>query len=278
MGSSIYVYRFRDGDIVPMEGALVREVLEPYAPYEAPGEEHVAWVRAADGSEADVSVDHGVSFARPGSGVLDIVAELARRTGAAVLPGVEGAIVTSESDRQHLPQALRESAFVVPPPALTGQAIGLVIRPRPEPRTRPVLPPFPYLPDPVASGAVVAADERCACCGHDQGWLCTVPSLGRDGQDVPEGRLCPYCVAFGTAARRHGLYFNEVLPDQVPGAVAARIRERTPGLPGRGRRPWPAHCGDGALFVGTVTDDGRTADRSFRCRSCGNPVADTVRG
>lgn len=264
MSFSIYVYKFRHGDVVPVDQALVREVLEPYAPYEVPDGEHVEWVRAADGSDADVTVDHGIAFGRPGRGVLDIVAELTCRTGAAVLLG-ETAVVTSESDRRHLPEGLRGSAVVVPPPAMTGRAVELVMRPQPEPRTRPMLPPFPYHPDPVATGSVIAADEACACCGHDQGWIYTGPVHGRD---VPDGRLCPYCIAFGTAARRHGLYFNEIRPDQVPEAVARQIRERTPGLPVRECRHWPAHCGDGAAFVGTPVQDGSPAPCLFRCRSC----------
>ncbi|MGX1270641.1 CbrC family protein [Streptomyces phaeoluteigriseus] len=259
MGSSIHVYKFRDGEVVPLDRAQVREVLRPYAPYEVPEGEPVEWVRAADGSEADVGVDHGVTFSRPGPGVLGIVAELVRRTGAAVLlPGSDRpAIVTSESDRPHLPSELRADTVVIPPPSMTGSAIGLVINPQPERRRRPALPPFPYYADPVGTGAVVAADERCACCGHDQGWICTGPV---HGQGVPAGRLCPFCVAFGTAAKRHGAHFNEVPPNGLPEAAVRTIRERTPAPPALRDHPWPTHCGDGAVYVG---------DGVFRCRTCG---------
>lgn len=262
------MYKFRDGDVVPIDASLVREVLEPYAPYEVAEGERVEWVRAGDGSEADVCVDHGVGFERPGPGVLDIVAELARRAGAAVLLMDEGgtAIVTREPDRGHLPTGLRENAVVIPPQAMTGRAIAQVLDPRPEPRRRPMLPPFPYLPDPVRAGAVIAADETCGCCGHDQGWICTGPVYGRH---IPDGRLCPYCVAFGTAARRHGVFFHEACAEGMPDEAVTRIRERTPGLPAGRTGRWPTHCDDAAEYVGSLDEDGRPSPPLFRCRTCG---------
>ncbi|MFF3850618.1 CbrC family protein [Streptomyces sp. NPDC002328] len=261
MGSGLYVYKFRDGDVVPIDASLVREVLEPHAPYEVAKGEPVEWVRTGDGSESDVHVDHGVAFDRPGPGVLDLVAEVALRAGAAVLLMDEGGtvIVTRESDLARLPPDLQANAVVVPPPVMSGRAIRQVLDPRPEPRGRPPLPPFPYLPDPVGTGAVIAADEVCACCGHDQGWICTGPFHG--GHDLPDGRLCPYCVAFGTAANRHGVFFHEIAADGIPAETAARIRDRTPGLPAGRTVPWPAHCGDAAEYVGPAGE--------FRCRVCG---------
>jgi uncharacterized protein CbrC (UPF0167 family) len=251
MGFGIHLYKFRHGDIVPVDASTVREVLEPYAPYDVPEGEAVTWVRTADGSEADVCLDHGVCFDRPGRGVLDLVAEVARRTGAAVLllGDPTTAIVTSAGDREHLSEDLREGAVVVPPAALTGNAIEQVVRPRPEPRRRPVLPPFPYHPDPVATGSVVAADETCACCGHDQGWIHTGPVYGAD---VPDGRVCPYCIAFGTAAKRYGAFFNDIEMGRMPDEAARRIRERTPGFATWQDWGWPAHCGDGGVFLGAV--------------------------
>ncbi|WP_233273522.1 CbrC family protein [Streptomyces broussonetiae] len=250
MGTGIYVHAFRDGDTVPMDAAAVREVLLPYAPYDVPEGEPVEWVRAADGSDADVYLHRGVSFDRPGPGVLDIIAELARRTGAAiVLLADPTVIVTSEEDVRHLPEELRVRAVVVPPAALTGQAIEQVVRPRPEPRRRPMLPPFPYHPDPVATGAVTTADESCACCGHDQGWIYTGPVYG---EEEPDGRLCPYCIASGTAAKRHGVFFNEVEAGELPDEAARQICERTPGFVTWQDWGWPEHCGDGAVFLGAA--------------------------
>ncbi|MEU8692471.1 CbrC family protein [Streptomyces sp. NPDC048665] len=250
MGSGIYVHAFRDGDVVPMDAAAVREVLVPYAPYDVPDGEPVEWVRAADGTDADVYLHLGVSFDRPGPGVLDIVAELARRTGAAiVLLGDPTVIVTSEDDVRQLPEDLRARAVVVPPAALTGQAIEQVVNPRPEPRRRPLLPPFPYHPDPVATGSVRAADEPCACCGHDQGWIYTGPV---HGEDVPDGRLCPYCIAYGTAARRLGVFFNDVDAGRMPDGTARQICERTPGFATWQDWGWPEHCRDGAVFLGAA--------------------------
>ncbi|MFB7511484.1 CbrC family protein, partial [Streptomyces broussonetiae] len=68
----------------------------------------------------------------------------------------------------------------------------------------------PAAPTPRAGaprGGGPPADESCACCGHDQGWIYTGPVYG---EEEPDGRLCPYCIASGTAAKRHGVFFNEV--------------------------------------------------------------------
>ncbi|MGY4995124.1 CbrC family protein [Streptomyces sp. 900105245] len=251
MGFAIRVHKFREGDIVPVDASVVREVLEPYAPYDVPDGEAVEWVRAADGSEADVYLDHGVTFDRPGPGVLYPIAEVARRTRAAVLllGDPAAAIVTCEEDRAHLPEDLRGTAVVAPSSVLTGATIQQVIRPLPEPRPRPALPPFPYHPDPVATGSVIAAAETCVCCGHDQGWICTGPVYGAD---VPDGRVCPYCVAFGTAAERCGAFFNEVEVRRIPDDAVRRIRERTPNFATWQDWDWPAHCGDGGVFLGAV--------------------------
>lgn len=250
MGSGIYVHMFRDGDVVPMDASVVREVLGPYAPYDLPDDEPVEWVRAADGSDAEVYTGDGVYFDRPGPGVLDTIAGLARRTGAAILLLSEPtAVVAGEEGLRHLSEDLRAQAVVVPPALLTGQAIAQVLGPRPEPRRRPTLPPFPYHPDPVTTGSIVAADERCACCGHDQGWIYTGPV---HGEDVPEGRLCPYCIAYGTAAKRHGVFFNEADARRMPKEAAALIRERTPGFTTWQDWGWPAHCCDAAEFLGAV--------------------------
>ncbi|EDY54887.1 conserved hypothetical protein [Streptomyces sviceus ATCC 29083] len=117
-------------------------------------------LEAEDGGGSEVHGDAlGLTFSRfsPGQ-ILDHMAELARRTGAAVIPLGCPAILTSEADPKHLPESLRAEAIVVAPESLTGQAIQLVITPRPEPRQRPALPQFPYHPNPVATGSVTISD------------------------------------------------------------------------------------------------------------------------
>ncbi|MFE9688366.1 CbrC family protein [Micromonospora sp. NPDC005806] len=70
------------------------------------------------------------------------------------------------------------------------------------------LPQFPYHPDPVGTGSIVAAEVVCACCGRRRpftyvGPVYAVEELAR--------ALCPWCIANGTPRSR---------------AIAARVHPR----------------------------------------------------
>ena len=115
------------------------------------------------------------------------------------------------------------------------------------------LPRFPYHPDPVATGVVEARDGTCLGCHRERGWLYAfTPYAERDLRD----RLCPWCIADGTAAERFGARFTIVepgdVPDDVPDAVVEEIVTRTPGFAGWQRERWLFHCGDGAEYLGPV--------------------------
>lgn len=107
MSYSLYVYRFVDGEPVVMDEAVIREVLGPVTVGGMPGvglpED---WdLEAEDGGEAEVyGGAGGLTLTHFSTGaVLDRVAELARRTGAAVMPVDRPTILTDEADREHLP-------------------------------------------------------------------------------------------------------------------------------------------------------------------------------
>ncbi|MEV0471197.1 hypothetical protein [Streptomyces prunicolor] len=74
-------------------------------------------LEAEDGGVADVHGDvRWLTFDRFSPGrVLDHIAELARRTGAVVIPGDGPAILSAEAHRKHLPEGFRAEAIVVPP-------------------------------------------------------------------------------------------------------------------------------------------------------------------
>lgn len=115
------------------------------------------------------------------------------------------------------------------------------------------LPTFTFHPDPVATGVVEAREGTCAGCGLDRGWLYALtPYAQRDLRD----RLCPWCIADGTAAERFGARFTIVepgdVPEGVPAAVVEAIATRTPGFAGWQRERWLFHCGDGAEYLGPV--------------------------
>ncbi|WP_416960147.1 CbrC family protein [Streptomyces sp. Agncl-13] len=251
MSYSLYLCRFAGGEPTPMDETAIRDVLDPVTlgGTAAAGSPEFRELEAGDGGTADVHGDaRGLTFHRFSPGrVLDLVAELARRTGAVVIPGDGPAIMTDEAHRRHLPEGFRAEAIVVPPPALTGQAISLAISPQPEPRRRPVLPQFPYHPNPVATGSVTASDEPCACCGQERGWVYTGPV---HAADAPDTGICPYCIAFGTAAERYDACFADTVEGDVPQGVVMEILERTPGFTAWQSPNWLTHCGDGAAFLG----------------------------
>lgn len=172
------------------------------------------------------------------------------------------------------------------------------------------LPSFPYHPDPVATGVVEARDGRCFGCDRDRGWLYALtPYAERDLRD----RLCPWCIADGTASERFGARFTIVEPAAVPPGVPAEVVDaivgRTPGFAGWQRERWLFHCGDAAeylgpagwdeiaddtvlvadlirqvedmgltgdlaeAFVGSLDVDGAATAYRFRCRVCGTSLA-----
>ncbi|MFF1719079.1 CbrC family protein [Streptomyces sviceus] len=251
MSYGMYVCRFVDGQPTPLHEAAIRDVLGPVTVGGMPatGLPEPWDLEAEEGGGAEVYGDAlGLTFNRfsPGQ-ILDRVAELARRTGAAVIPLGCPAILTSEADRRHLPESLRAEVIVVAPEALTGRAIQLLISPRPEPRRRPALPQFPYHPNPVATGSVAPSDTPCACCGQERGWVYTGPLYAAD---APDSGICPYCVAFGKAAERHDATFADGIEGDVPEDVVTTILRRTPGFLAWQSPTWLTHCGDGAEFLG----------------------------
>ena len=247
----MYLWRFVDGEPAPMDETAIRDVLGPVTVGGMPADGFPEFwdLEADDGGGSEVYGDGlGLTFNRfsPGE-ILDLVAELARRTGAGVMPHDCPIMLTSEADRGHLPESLRAEAVVVAPEALTGHTIQLLISPQPEPRRRPALPSFPYHPSPVATGSVTASDDPCVCCGQERGWVYTGPV---HSADAPASGICPYCVAFGKAAERYDATFTDGIKGDVPEDVVTAILRRTPGFRAWQSPTWLTHCGDGAAFLG----------------------------
>ncbi|MFF4402921.1 hypothetical protein [Streptomyces sp. NPDC001480] len=113
---------------VPLDMDVVREVLGPYGV----GDPSLTvmddgrlqyWVRAADGSEAEIFVDEAsILVERPhsGPGVFAVVAELASRLGAAVLKPNNGVLFCSSEAYARLPMDLQTDAVAI---EMTGEAL-----------------------------------------------------------------------------------------------------------------------------------------------------------
>lgn len=105
------------------------------------------------------------------------------------------------------------------------------------------LPRFKYHPDPVQSGVVKKSGAVCVSCSRARGWIYTGPVYAKDELDR---RLCPWCIADGSAAQRFDASFGDVegLAGQVAADVLDEVLHRTPGyVTWQGER-WKSHCGD----------------------------------
>lgn len=105
----------------------------------------------------------------------------------------------------------------------------------------------------MATGEVRTDTSSCACCGKERGHLYTGPLHGPPATDELEDRLCPWCIANGSAAERFGASFVDVswgVPDAVPEAVLAELNQRTPSFTGWQQEHWLYHCDDGAAYMG----------------------------
>ena len=110
------------------------------------------------------------------------------------------------------------------------------------------LPIFRYHPDPLHSGSVVASTEACDGCGQRRGHLYSGPVYS---EHDAEPRLCPWCIADGTAHAKLGATFVDVeaFTGEVSPTIAAEICERTPGHACWQGERWPVCCDDATAFI-----------------------------
>lgn len=115
------------------------------------------------------------------------------------------------------------------------------------------LPRFRYHPDPVGTGSIVGSPVLCASCREARGFIYTGPVYAADDLSDLSERLCPWCIADGSAARIFAASFTDVgtdVPDGVPATVLDEIEHRTPGYPAWQQDHWMYHCADGCEFLG----------------------------
>jgi uncharacterized protein CbrC (UPF0167 family) len=119
------------------------------------------------------------------------------------------------------------------------------------------LPRFKYHSDPVATGSVIPSDTVCACCGQGRGFIYVGPVYGAEARGLRK-RVCPWCIADGSAHEAHGVEFTDAGGiggrhcgwDEVPSAVIEEVAYRTPGFSAWQQERWWTHCGDAADFLG----------------------------
>ncbi|WP_185909306.1 hypothetical protein [Streptomyces sp. WAC01280] len=129
MSYSIFLLRFRDGEVVGLDTERFRQMTEPYVAAGGP-EEDFSRLRAEDGGEADVyheaHGEHGMPCVTAthfaGGAMLGVLARLGASLGASIVPQDGGALIFHEDERRHLPADLQENAVVIAPPAGALQA------------------------------------------------------------------------------------------------------------------------------------------------------------
>jgi uncharacterized protein CbrC (UPF0167 family) len=120
------------------------------------------------------------------------------------------------------------------------------------------LPTFPLFRDPVGEGVIERGDQECAACRRKRGWVYIGP--GFEGAGAVGKRVCPWCIADGTAASKLRYRFNEgIEATYVPPArrsawlaELALVEERTPGFHTQQGNHWMACCGRACVYLGAA--------------------------
>lgn len=118
------------------------------------------------------------------------------------------------------------------------------------------LPTFKYHPDPIATGSVETSDAQCLCCGRNRGFIYVGPVYAQEELDQ---KICPWCIADGTAARKYDATYTDeegigTYGDgrPVPQNVIQEVARNTPGFSGWQQEQWWSHCGDAGAFLGAA--------------------------
>ncbi|WP_413816630.1 CbrC family protein [Piscinibacter gummiphilus] len=123
------------------------------------------------------------------------------------------------------------------------------------------LPSFTYHPDPLRTGAVAQSEVVCVCCSKARGFIYVAPVYAKD--DLNE-RLCPWCIADGSAATKFDASFSDdwrLHKAGVPFEVINEVAMRTPGYFSWQSESWLSHCADACEFHGDASE-GEVANAS----------------
>jgi uncharacterized protein CbrC (UPF0167 family) len=116
------------------------------------------------------------------------------------------------------------------------------------------LPSFRYHPNPLATGSINPSTVACVCCGRARGYVYVGPVYA---EEELEEKLCPWCIADGSAHARFDADFVDVDAigdrgtwEKVERSIAEEVAFRTPGFSAWQQERWFTCCGDAALFLG----------------------------
>jgi uncharacterized protein len=144
-----------------------------------------------------------------------------------------------ENEAELSSASLKESVFPAPPAKLVLDPLQF--------------PSFRYHTDPVASGVIRPSAEACACCEQVRGFSYYGPV---HGINMGEQRVCPWCIADGSAHEKFQITFADPAPLVEAGLAAeivALVTTRTPGYQSWQRDHWLHHCEDACTFSGDAS-------------------------
>lgn len=112
------------------------------------------------------------------------------------------------------------------------------------------IPVFRYHPDPLATGSIRQSDVVCVCCEIARGYIYTAAVYAAGSY---RDRICPWCIADGSAAEKLKAMFScylSLAEAGVPNAVIEEVTRRTPGFNSWQQENWLTCCGDACEFHG----------------------------
>ena len=115
------------------------------------------------------------------------------------------------------------------------------------------LPVFRYHPHPISTKAIKRRSTRCACCDKDVEYAYVAPAYST--HDLSE-KLCPWCIADGTAHEKFDVTFADEYPLSEAGLSQSIVDEvtcRTAGFTSWQQERWLSHCNDACVFLGDAT-------------------------
>jgi uncharacterized protein len=92
-----------------------------------------------------------------------------------------------------------------------------------------------------------ASQAPCLCCGNVRGLIYTGLIYSRR-EDEP--RVCPWCIADGSAATAWNGTFNWIDGRNIPSAVREAVQRCTPDIISWQDLEWPICCNDACVFKG----------------------------
>jgi hypothetical protein len=118
-----------------------------------------------------------------------------------------------------------------------------------------VLPVFKYHPNPLVTGSVVESNSVCLCCGQSRG--CIYTSSVYAAEEL-HNKICPWCIADGSAAKKFGATFVDSHPLYQAGieeSIILEVTTKTPGYDTWQQEMWLSHCNDACAFLGNASKD-----------------------